>query len=94
MLDRFVSALRIIAMGVCMIRRIVPGIAVFGLVAGLSGMLAGHIWNRYSQQTSELGFYGVYERYLALYAGFADDASGYRAALARAGVRHASAMEE
>ena len=29
---------------------------MFGLVAGLSGMLAGHIWNRYSQQTSELGF--------------------------------------
>jgi hypothetical protein len=38
-----------------MIRRIVPGIAVLGLVAGLSGTLAGHLWNRYSQ-TSELGF--------------------------------------
>jgi len=94
MLDRFVSALRIIAMGGCMIRRRVPGIAVFGLVAGLSGMLAGHIWNRYSQQATELGFNGVFERYLAFYAGFADDASGYRAARARAGVQQASAMEE
>ena len=37
-----------------MICRIVPGIAVLGLVAGLSGTLAGHLWNRYSQ-TSELG---------------------------------------
>ena len=27
-----------------MIRRIVPGIAVIGLVAGLSGTLAGHLW--------------------------------------------------
>ncbi len=59
MLNRLVSALRIIAWGACMIRRVVPGIAVFGLVAGLSGMLAGHIWNRYSQQTSELGFNSV-----------------------------------
>jgi hypothetical protein len=92
MLDRLVSALRIIAMGACMIRRIVPGIAVFGLVA--SGMLAGHICNRHSQQTSELGFNGVYERYLALYAGFADDASSYRGARASAGVQQASAMEE
>ena len=50
-----------------MIRRIVPGIAVIGLVAGLSGTLAGHLWNRYSQ-TSELSFSGVYDRYLARFA--------------------------
>jgi len=48
-----------------MIRRTLPGLAVFALVAGLSGMLVGHFWNRYSQQTSELGFDGIYERYLA-----------------------------
>ena len=48
-----------------MIRRTLPGLAVFALVAGLSGMLVGHFWNRYSHQTSELGFDEIYERYLA-----------------------------
>jgi hypothetical protein len=77
-----------------MIRRTLPGVAVFGLAAGLSGVLVGHLWNRYSQQTSELGFDGVYQRYLASQAGFADDARGYRAARASAGVQEASALEE
>ena len=76
-----------------MIRRTLPGLAVFALVAGLSGMLVGHFWNRYSQQTSELGFDGIYERYLASQAGFADDVPGYRAARATE-IQHASAMEE
>ena len=51
---------RALRWGVCMIRRTLPGLAVFALVAGLSGMLIGHSWNRYSQQTSELGFDGIY----------------------------------
>ena len=76
-----------------MIRRTLPGLAVFALVAGLSGMLVGHFWNRYSHQTSELGFDGIYERYLASQAGFADDVRGYRATRATE-IQHASAMEE
>ena len=76
-----------------MIRRTLPGLAVFALVAGLSGMLVGHFWNRYSHQTSELGFDGIYERYLASQAGFADDVRGYRAVRATE-IQHASAMEE
>ena len=40
-----------------MIRRIVPGILVFGLIAGLSGTLAGHLWKSYSQQTFRIWFW-------------------------------------
>jgi hypothetical protein len=36
-----------------MIRRTLPGLAVFASVTGLRGMLVGHFWDRYSQQTSE-----------------------------------------
>jgi hypothetical protein len=75
-----------------MIRRIVPGIAVLGLVAGLSGTLAGHLWNR--SQTSEFGFSGVYDRYLVRFARIADDVFGNRAASAPARIRQASAFEE
>ena len=76
-----------------MIRRIVPGIAVLGLVTGLSGTLAGHLWNRYSQ-TSEFGFSGVNDRYLVRLARIADDVFGNRSAGAPARVRQASAIEE
>ena len=77
-----------------MIRRIVPGIAVLGLVAGLSGTLGGHLWNRYLQTTSELGFSGVYDRYLVRFARIADDVFGNHSASAPARVRQASAFEE
>jgi hypothetical protein len=76
-----------------MIRRIGPVIAVLGLVAGLSGTLGGHLWNRYLQ-ASELGFSGVYDRYLVRFARIADDVFGNRAASAPARVRQASAFEE
>ena len=76
-----------------MIRRIVPGILVFGLIAGLSGTLAGHLWKSYSQQTFELGFGVVYERYFARFARIADDALGHGAARATS-VQQASAFEE
>jgi hypothetical protein len=36
-----------------MIRRTLPGLVVFASVTGLRGMLVGHFWDRYSQQTSE-----------------------------------------
>jgi hypothetical protein len=76
-----------------MIRRIVPGIAVLGLVTGLSGTLAGHLWNRYSQ-TSELGFSGVYDRYFVRFARISEDVFGNRTASAPARVQQASAFEE
>jgi hypothetical protein len=76
-----------------MIRRIIPGILVLGLVTGLSGTLAGHLWNRYSQ-TSELGFSGVNDRYLARVVRIADAAFSYRTAPAPARVQQASAFEE
>jgi hypothetical protein len=76
-----------------MIRRIVPGIAVLGLVAGLSGTLAGHLRDRYSQ-TSEFGFSGVYDRYLVRFAKIANDVFGNRSASAPARVRQAPAFEE
>ena len=74
-----------------MIRRIVPGIFVVGLVTGLSGTLAGHLWNRYSQ-TSELSFAQVYDRYLMRVARITTDVFSDRIAGAR--VQHASAFEE
>jgi hypothetical protein len=37
------------------------------------------LWDGYEQETKALGFSGIYERYLASRAGFADDAKAYRA---------------
>jgi hypothetical protein len=74
-----------------MIRRVIPGIFVVGLVTGLSGTLAGHLWSRYSQ-TSELGFSEVYDRYLMRVAKITADVFSDRTVNAR--VQHASAFEE
>ena len=74
-----------------MIRRVIPGIFVVGLVTGLSGTLAGHLWNRYSQ-TSELGFSEVYDRYLMKVAKITADVFSDRTVGAR--VQQASAFEE
>jgi hypothetical protein len=40
------------------------------------------LWDRYEKETAALGFSGIYERYLASQAGFADDAKAYRAVVA------------
>ena len=57
------------------------------------------LWDRYEKETAALGFSGIYERYLASQAGFADDPKAYRAAVeverARtAGVGETAAIEE
>ena len=65
------------------------------LVWSLSLVLAGHLWNRYSDETEALGFSGIYERALAAQAGFAGDPQAYRAATTGSGfVQQASALEE
>ena len=77
-----------------MIARTVSVWTILSLVGVLSGVLIGHLWDRYSQETEALGFSGIYERYLASQAGFADDVQAYRA-MSRAGMVHeASALEE
>jgi hypothetical protein len=62
-------------------------------------LISTNLWDRYSQETEALGFNGVYERFLALQAGFPDDPKTYRAAEAERAwpakvVREASALEE
>src|SRR6266851_4380382 len=57
------------------------------------------LWDGYEQETKALGFSGLYERYLASQAGFADDPKAYRAVVeaerARtAGVGEMAAIEE
>jgi hypothetical protein len=66
---------------------------VLALVSVLSGVLVGHLWNGYSQETDAMGFSGIYERYLANQAGFGDDAQAYRAMSDAGTVRGASAEE-
>ena len=61
-----------------MIGRILVSLTAFALAGFLLLVLIG-LWDRYEQQTKALGFSGIYERYLASQAGFADDAKGYRA---------------
>ena len=74
--------------------RTLSGVTVLAMAGVLSGVLVGHFWDRYSQETEALGYSGIYERYLASRAGFGDDAQGYRA-MSRAGmVQEASALEE
>jgi hypothetical protein len=80
--------------GVSMIR-ILPGLTVPALAGVLSFVLIGHLWNRYSEETQALGFSGVFERFLAAQAGFADDVNAYRASASRGDfVQKASALEE
>jgi hypothetical protein len=64
------------------------------MAAVLSGLVVGHLWERYTEETAALGFSGIYERYLASQAGFSDDAQGYRAASRVGMVYEASALEE
>ena len=56
---------------------------VLALTSVLILLLAGHLWDRYSQETEALGFNGVYERFLALQAGFPDDPTGQQRRSAR-----------
>jgi hypothetical protein len=77
-----------------MLRRTLSGFTALAMAGVLSGILSGHLWNRYSQETEALGFSGIYERYLASQAGFGDDAQRYRAASRAGGVQEASALEE
>jgi hypothetical protein len=55
-------------------------LSVLALTGYLVLVLAGHLWDRHSQETQALGFSGVFERYLASSAGFPDDPNTYRAA--------------
>ena len=61
-----------------MIGRILLTLAVLA-VAGFVLLVLIGLWDRYEQETAALGFNGIYERYLASQAGFADDPKAYRA---------------
>ena len=76
-----------------MIGRTLSVWTVLALVSVLSGVLVGHLWNRYSSETEAMGFSGIYERHLASQAGFGDDAQAYRAMSDAGTVRGASAEE-
>jgi len=81
-----------------MIGRILLSLAAFALAGFVLLVLVG-LWDGYEQETKALGFSGLYERYLASQAGFADDPKAYRAALeaerARTGgVGEMAAIEE
>src|SRR6516165_4613449 len=82
--------------------RIIPRVLLTLAVLALGGfvllVLIG-LWDRYEKETAALGFSGIYERYVAWQAGFADDPKAYRAAVeaerARtAGVGETAAIEE
>jgi hypothetical protein len=55
---------------------------VLGLscVAGLSSVVAGHLWNRYADEKGLLRVSEIYERILTARADFVDVAPRYRAA--------------
>ena len=61
-----------------MIGRILVGLTAFALAGFFLLVLIG-VWDGYEQETKALGFSGIYERYLASRARFADDAKAYRA---------------
>jgi hypothetical protein len=71
--------------------RIFCTVLVLACVAGLSGVLTGHLWNRYAEENGLLGLSEIHERILAAGAGFADWAAP---APSHALVREASAFEE
>jgi hypothetical protein len=81
-----------------MFGRILLSLIAFALTCFVVLTLIG-LWDRYEQETVALGFSGIYERYLASQAGFADNPNAYRAVVeaehARtAGVGEMAAFEE
>jgi hypothetical protein len=71
-----------------MIIRNLLSLSVLALTGYLVLVLAGHLWDRHSQETQAMGFSGVYERYLASRAGFPDDPNTYGAAAEVEGPQH------
>jgi hypothetical protein len=69
---------------------------VLACVAGLSGVLTGHLWNRFAEENGLLGFSEISERILAARASLVDVAQGYWAATDPQDnpIREASAFEE
>jgi len=51
------------------------------------------LWDGYELETKALGFSGIYERYLASQAGFADDPKAHREAVEAEHARRASVGE-
>jgi hypothetical protein len=75
-----------------MIGRLLLGLAAFVLAGFLLLVLIG-LWDGYEEETKALGFGGIYERYLASQAGFADDARAYRRAVGAESARTAVVTE-
>jgi hypothetical protein len=75
-----------------MIGRILFTLAILAVTAFLLLVLIG-LWDGYEQETEALGFSGIYERYLASQAGFADDAKAYRAVVEAESARTAVVAE-
>jgi hypothetical protein len=69
---------------------------VLACVAGLSGVLTSHLWNRFAEENGLLGFSEISERILAARASLVDVAQGYWAATDPRDnlIREASAFEE
>jgi hypothetical protein len=63
-----------------MISRLLFSLLLAALAAFVTLALLG-LWDRYVKETAELGFNGIYERYLASQANFPNDPNGYRAAV-------------
>jgi len=76
-----------------MIGRILVGLTASALAGFLLLVLIG-LWDGYERETKALGFSGIFERYLASQAGFADDPKAYRVAVERADVGETAAIEE
>ena len=74
------------------IGRILLGLAAFVLAGFVLLVLIG-LWDGYEQETKALGFSGIYERYLASQAAFADDARAYRAVVEAESARTAVVAE-
>jgi hypothetical protein len=69
-------------------------LTVLALTVVLGVVLSGHLWGRYAQETAALGFGGVYERFQASQAGFANDPTAYRAAAKAADAQQSGLLIE
>jgi hypothetical protein len=69
---------------------------VIACVAALSGVLTGHLWNRYADENGVLRLSAIYERILAAQTGILDVTQQYWAATAWPDrlIQEASAFEE
>ena len=67
---------------------------VLSCIAGLTGLMTGHLWNRYADENALPRLGGIYQRIAAAGAGLIELTQGYAAPVTRRELRRAASPFE